>query len=104
MIHAAAVGEPGLKAEANQEVLVRRAARGATVDGAKVRYTGTTAVYTIQVSNPGNATAENVRVVADAAAGSEFVSASHGGQWKAEQGKVAWTLSNLKPGETDGWS
>ncbi len=100
-IHAAAIGEPALKAEANQEVLVRRAAVALTVDGAKTRYTGTTAAYTIQVSNPGNALAENVRVVAELPQDAKFLSASHGGQCKAEQGKVAWTLSNLKPGESD---
>ena len=100
-IHAAAIGEPALKAEASQEVLVRRAAVALTVDGAKTRYTGTTAVYTIQVANPGNALAENVRVVADLPQDAKFLSASHGGQCKAEQGKVTWTLSNLKPGESD---
>jgi uncharacterized repeat protein (TIGR01451 family) len=99
-IHAAAAAEPGLKAESTQEVLVRRPAVAVAVDGAKVKYAGTTAMYTIQISNPGNATAENVHVLATLPPEAKFVSASGNGQWKSEQAKVVWTLPNLKAGDT----
>jgi uncharacterized repeat protein (TIGR01451 family) len=98
-IHASATADPTLKAEASQEVLVRRAAVAVAIDGAKSRYAGTVAGYTIKVSNPGNAPAENVRVFAALPPEAKFASATQGGQWKAEQGKVIWTLPTLRPGE-----
>src|SRR4029077_5249733 len=53
-IHATAMAEPGLKAEAAQDVVVRRAAVALAVDGAKCKYAGTAGSYTIRVSNAGN--------------------------------------------------
>jgi uncharacterized repeat protein (TIGR01451 family) len=96
-IHAAATAEPGLKADVAQDVLVRRAAVALQVDGTKCKYAGTAGTYTIHVSNSGNATAENVRVAATLPPGAKFISASGGGQLKADQGKVVWTLPSLKP-------
>ncbi len=57
------------------------------------------AAYTIKVANPGNAPADNVRVFAELPPDAKFASATQGGQWKADQGKVLWTLSTLRPGE-----
>ena len=98
-IHAGASADPGLKTEATQEVLVRRAAVAVAIDGAKSRYAGTVAGYTIKVSNPGNAPAENVRVTAALPPEAKFTSATQGGQWKADMAKVVWTLPTLRPGE-----
>ncbi len=97
-IHATAMAEPGLKAEVAQEVVVRRAAVALTVEGIKCKYAGTVGTYTIRVNNSGNAPAESVRVAATLPAGAKFVAASEGGQWKADQGKVTWTLPPLRPG------
>ena len=98
-IHAGASADPGLKTEATQEVLVRRAAVAVAIDGAKSRYAGTVAGYTIKVSNPGNAPAENVRVTAALPPEAKFTSATQGGQWKGDLGKVIWNLPTLRPGE-----
>jgi uncharacterized repeat protein (TIGR01451 family) len=98
-IHASASADPSLKAEVTQEVLVRRAAVAVAIEGAKSRYAGTVAGYTIKVSNPGNAPAENVRVSAALPPEAKFTSATQGGQWKADLGKVIWTLPTLRPGE-----
>ena len=68
------------------------------MEGTKCKYAGTAGTYTIRVSNSGNATAESVRVAATLPAGAKFVAASEGGQWKADQGKVTWTLPPLRPG------
>lgn len=97
-IRASATAEPSLTAEAAQDVLVRRAAVALSVDGAKSRYAGTPAAYAIKVTNPGNATAENVHVTATLPAGAKLISASSGGQWKPEQGKVVWSLPPLHAG------
>jgi uncharacterized repeat protein (TIGR01451 family) len=97
-IRASATAEPGLTAEAAQDVLVRRAAVALTVDGAKSRFAGTLAAYSIKVTNPGNATAENVHITATLPAGAKFISASYAGQWKPVQGKVVWSLPPLRSG------
>jgi uncharacterized repeat protein (TIGR01451 family) len=97
-IRAGANADPGLRAEAAQEVLVRRAAVALAVEGSKTKYAGTIAGYSIRLTNPGNSTAENVRVYATLPPGAKFVSASAGGQWKADQGKVAWSLPALRSG------
>ncbi|HEY2146789.1 MAG TPA: CARDB domain-containing protein, partial [Pirellulales bacterium] len=97
-IRASATAEPSLTAEAAQDVLVRRAAVALSVDGAKSRYAGTPAAYAIKITNPGNATAENVHVTATLPAGAKLISASSGGQWKPEQGKVVWSLPPLHAG------
>ncbi len=97
-IHASATAEPGLKADAAEDVVVRRAAVALQVEGTKCKYAGTAGTYTIHVANSGNATAENVHVVATLPAGAKFVAASAGGQWKADQGKVGWVLPPLRPG------
>ena len=97
-IRAAASADPALKAEAAQEVLVRRAAVALAIEGSKTKYAGTTAGYAIRITNPGNATAENVHVFATLPPGAKFVSASAGGAWKADQSKVVWSLPALRPG------
>ncbi len=96
-IHASATAEPGLKADVAQDVVVRRAAVALQVEGIKSKYAGTAGTYKIHVANSGNATAENVHVVATLPVGAKFVAASGGGQWKADQGKVVWTLPPLRP-------
>ena len=60
--------------------------------------------YTIKVSNPGNAPAENVRVSAALPPEAKFASATQGGQWKADKAKVIWTLSDVAAGRRDGRS
>ncbi|HKD36334.1 MAG TPA: hypothetical protein VKB78_06020, partial [Pirellulales bacterium] len=97
-IRASATAEPGLTAEAAQDVLVRRAAVALSVEGAKSRFAGTPAAYAIKITNSGNATAENVHISATLPAGAKFISASSGGQLKAEQGKVVWSLPPLHAG------
>ncbi len=97
-VKASATAEPGLQTEATQEVLVRRAAVAVAIDGAKSRYAGTMAAYTMQLTNPGNATAENVKVTAALPQGAKFVSASAGGQYRADQGKVVWSVPAIKAG------
>jgi uncharacterized repeat protein (TIGR01451 family) len=92
------MSDPGVKAEVAQDVVVRLAAVALTVEGMKCKYAGTAGTYTIRVSNSGHAPAESVRVAATLPAGAKFVAASEGGQWKADQGKVAWTLPPLRPG------
>ena len=81
-------------------MLVRRAAIAVTIEGGKIalcRHRGQLTRSRFPI--PGNAPAENVRVFAELPPDAKFASATQGGQWKADQGKVLWTLSTLRPGE-----
>ncbi|MDZ4817550.1 MAG: hypothetical protein SGJ20_01105, partial [Planctomycetota bacterium] len=98
VIKATALADNGLQADVIEEVLVRRAGLNVEVEGTPAGYTGTTATYQIQVSNPGNATAESVQVFATLPAGAKYVSCSGGGQPSSDGSKVTWTVPMLRAG------
>ncbi|MGC4006801.1 MAG: hypothetical protein QM811_28210 [Pirellulales bacterium] len=98
LLRAQATGDNGLKAETSEHVLVRRAALSVNVLASKSKYTGTIAGYAVQVANPGDASADNVKVTAAVPNGAKFLSASSGGKFDAETGKVVWTLPALRAG------
>ena len=98
VIKAEATGNGGLKAQVDEEVLVRRGHIDVKLAGPRLQYAGTVATYKIRVSNPGNAAAENVEVTAMMPTGAEFVSGHQGGQLAAEHGHVKWNLGDLGPG------
>jgi len=101
-------GNLTIKVEANADgdlhtglteaILVRRANLQVHSEGPAVQYVGTTAIYRIRVSNPGNAPAETVAVTARVPSGAKFLSGSHEAKPDAKGEKVSWTLANLAPG------
>ncbi|MCA9247654.1 MAG: DUF11 domain-containing protein [Planctomycetales bacterium] len=95
VVKAGAVAEGGLHAEAVKEVLVRRADLKVAIVGERAQYAGNPGLFRIRVSNPGNATAEDVVVEADLPAGAEFASASHDGSFNKEQGTITWNLGSI---------
>jgi uncharacterized repeat protein (TIGR01451 family) len=96
-VTAQATGDGELVANAVEKILVRRAEVHAATEGPALKYAGTTAKYTIRVTNPGNATAQRVRVEAVLPAGARCVSAG-GGTVVPERGRVDWTVGALRPG------
>ena len=96
-IKAVAVAEGNLKAEVNEEILVRRPDLKLTVGGPEMKFAGTPGTYSIVVSNPGNAAAKNISVAAMLPPGSKYVS-SAGGQLVEAENKVVWNIPNLRPG------
>jgi|GEM_PF-1983604 len=96
-INAVATAAGGLKTTIDESILVRKAALIVAVQGSKFRYAGTESAYEIQVSNPGNATAQNVQLHAMLPPGAKFISASNRGRFDAENGRVVWQLSNMAP-------
>ena len=76
-------------------VLVRRAAIAVAADGPAMQFVGAAATYRIRICNPGNAPAQNVKLVANLPTGAKYVS-SEGGQASGKQ--VQWTLERLEPG------
>jgi uncharacterized repeat protein (TIGR01451 family) len=97
-IRAQAFGDGGLRAEAAEQVLVRRAMLHVEAEAPKVKYAGTNSTYRIRVTNNGNATAQNVHVSALLPPDAKFISGDAGSRLEANHGKVNWTAGNLQPG------
>ncbi len=97
-IRAEASAEGGLKTSVGEEVLVRKAELQLDVTGSRFQYAGTTSTYTVRVSNPGNAVARDVRLIAPLPPGVKYVSSTRNGQLDAQQNKVVWAIDSLPPG------
>jgi len=92
LIRAKATGSGGLVAEAEKEILVRRAELKLDVDAPKSQYAGNLAQYDVKVTNVGNATAEDLTISAIVPEGAVFVSCSDEGRYDVEHGRVRWEL------------
>ena len=68
--------------------------------GPKLRYVDRKAVYTIKVTNPGDAPAANVTVSDVVPAGLKFVTADGGGQMDGTTRTVSWFLGEVAPGQS----
>lgn len=97
-IAAKATADGNLSSQAAADVLVRRAALKLAAGGPKANYAGTQAAYEVRVANPGNATAENVRVEATLPIGAKFDKCSAGGAPASDGTKVVWTVPSLAAG------
>ena len=97
-IKAQAFADGGLRVEAAEQVLVRRANLRLEVEAPKVKYAGTVGTYHIKVVNAGNATAENVQLSAMLPPDAKYLSSNSGGKLEEQQGKINWTVGTLQPG------
>ena len=97
-IKAQAFADNGLRAEAAEQVLVRRANLRVEVAAPKVKYAGTVGTYRVKVINSGNATGENVQVAAMLPPDAKYVSSNGGGRMDSQLGKINWTVGTLQPG------
>lgn len=93
-----AYGAGNLEAEpAKSEIEVVAPALEVAADGPKKRFLERQAVYTISVSNPGTAAAQQVALVATLPEGMEFVRADAAGRYDAKTRRVQWLLEELPP-------
>jgi uncharacterized repeat protein (TIGR01451 family) len=97
-IKAQAFADGGLRAEAAEQVLVRRANLRVEIVAPKIKYAGTVGTYRVKVINAGNATGENVNVAAMLPPDAKYVSSNGGGRMDTQLGKVNWTIGTLQPG------
>ncbi|MBI3839873.1 MAG: hypothetical protein HY288_18270 [Planctomycetia bacterium] len=97
-IKAQAFADDGLRAEAAQQVLVRRASLRVEVEAPRIKYAGTVGTYHAKVINAGNATAENVQLAAMLPPEAKYVSSNAGGRLESQQGKVNWMIGTMQPG------
>jgi len=96
-IKAVAVAEGNLRAEVNEEILVRRAGLKTSILGPELKFAGTPSVYNIVISNPGNAAADRISVAAVLPPGAKYIS-SAGGKYVESENKVVWSVASLRPG------
>ncbi|MBX9788422.1 MAG: DUF11 domain-containing protein [Pirellulales bacterium] len=97
-LRAEATADGSLSTAVDEEVLVRRAELRVEVDGPQLLYAGTAGTYTIHVSNPGNAAAQNVKLTSMLPADAKYVSGSDGATLSDEGNRVAWSTASLRPG------
>lgn len=70
-----------------------------TVEGPQRRYLERPATYTVNVDNPGTASAKDVQLVTQLPRGMQFVSANNMGEYDAATHSVYWSLAELPANE-----
>jgi hypothetical protein len=94
-IRAEATGDGGLRAEAAEEVMVRRAELQLTIEGPPLKYAGSPSEYHVRIANVGNAAAEDVNIVAAIPPGVEYMPGNDNGAVQTDG--VAWRVTSLAP-------
>jgi uncharacterized repeat protein (TIGR01451 family) len=95
-----AEAEGGLKAADTCAVNVIMPSLVLKVEGPGLRYLDRKALYTLRVTNPGDAPATNVTVADMVPAGFKVLAASDGGRHDFQSRTVSWFLGEVGPGQT----
>jgi uncharacterized repeat protein (TIGR01451 family) len=95
-----AEAEGGLHAKDCGQVSVTMPKLELQLAGPGLRYLGRKALYTLKVSNPGDASATNVTITDLVPDGFKVLAASDGGRHDFSVHTVSWFLGEVKPGET----
>ena len=97
---ATAEADGGLKSQdtANVDVIMPRL--DLALEGPGLRYLERKAIYTLKVTNPGDAAASNVTVSDVVPAGFKVLAASDGGRHDFSTRTVSWFLGEIGPGQT----
>jgi uncharacterized repeat protein (TIGR01451 family) len=90
-------GDGQLQAEQKSPIFVVAPALAVALDGPKKRYLDRQATYTVSVSNPGTAAAEEIELVTYLPPGMEFVEANNSGVYDPQAHAVHWLLEELPP-------
>jgi uncharacterized repeat protein (TIGR01451 family) len=96
-----AQAEGGLEAVTAAQVRVRRPMLEISVDGPQIRYAERVGSYIIRVSNPGDAPAENVKVVAKMPTGLRVSAIEKRASLDKNRGVLNWNLLTIEPGNTE---
>jgi uncharacterized repeat protein (TIGR01451 family) len=70
------------------------------IDGPKLRYVGRKATFTLNLTNDGSATSNNVRAKYQIPDGFRFASADRGGKHDATSNSIHWFIGPVNPGES----
>ena len=88
----------GMRAEAAEPVLVRRAVLQAELEGPRLQFVDSVATYRIRLKNLGNASARQVSLSATLPDGAKYVGASEGAAPSPGAKRVQWKFEELAPG------
>ena len=94
-----AEGDGGLRAVGTATVSVVQPKLDLEVAGPKLRYLDRKAVYTVKVTNPGDAPATDVVVSHLVPTGFKFAAADAGGRFDAASRSVRWAVGEVGPGQ-----
>jgi|GEM_PF-1868507 len=92
-------GDAGLVAQDQAQLEVIAPQLQVGLEGPTLRYLARQATFTVSVSNPGSAPANNIELVAQLPAGLKFVNTNNAGQYDSSAHTVRWSLAELPPGE-----
>lgn len=95
---ACADGVPATQGQVSVAVVAPRL--DVAVNGPQLRYLDRKAIYTVKVSNPGDASAANVMLHDVLPAGFRFVAANQGGRFDNATRTVSWFVGEIAPGQT----
>ncbi len=90
----------GLQAKETAPVSVTMPRLELQLGGPGLRYLGRKALYTLKVTNPGDAPATNVTISDVVPDGFKVLAASDGGRHDFSARTVSWFIGEIKPGET----
>jgi uncharacterized repeat protein (TIGR01451 family) len=96
----AAEADGGLAAKDAATVNVIMPRLDLRLEGPGLRYLDRKALYTLKVTNPGDAPATNVTVADQVPAGFKVLAASDGGRHDFQTHTVSWFLGEVAPGQT----
>jgi uncharacterized repeat protein (TIGR01451 family) len=94
-----AEGDTSLKAVGAATVLIVQPKLELEVAGPKLRYLDRKAVYSVKVSNPGDAPATEVVISHVVPAGFKFAAADAGGRYDAASRSIQWIVGEVSPGQ-----
>ena len=97
---ARATGGTNLKEEVRCDITIEKPSIAIKKSGPEKRFLGTTATYTIEVSNPGSAATSGVFVRDTLPNGFTFESSTPPGNRQANSNEVSWNLGTIAPGES----
>jgi uncharacterized repeat protein (TIGR01451 family) len=96
---AVVMADEGVRATAQASLSITEAMLALHVSAPHRRYLNREAEFTLEVSNPGSAPAQNVRVMDVLPEGLEFVSASDDAVYEAATRKLTWKLGTVASGD-----
>ena len=93
-----AAADGNLSTEASQEVVVRRAVLGVTIEGPALKYAGTMARYRVTVKNTGDAPGNRLETAVAFPKGAKYLGGIDGA--KQSDGGILWQIGTLDPNQT----
>lgn len=88
----------GVRAQAVEKVVVRRAELAVEIQGPKLQFVGSESAYTVRVSNPGNAAARHVKLSAVIPPGMKYISGIEDANVDEVGMKIDWEIDSIPAG------